>query len=243
MNLGKQCPRIREIGSLYPSSGLKKALCDYYASIIRLCKHITLSIQKPGAFFYKPLPDFVVPLMQALTCVVYMQLSRALLVSFKAEFGPLEGEIAQLSQTVRDEASLASKQAQKLENELQAEERSKNNKTRELWIKSHYHTKKENKTWRLDTIRRRLEKRKMEALDSFSSYDYHRTYSQIRKDCVPGTSLWICEDPEFQAWMTGSLKTLRFTGRCKYGIIPSTLTLLIYEKSVGSGKSVIRFSQ
>lgn len=55
---------------------------------------------------------------------VHSRLPKELLVSFKAEFGPYEDEIARLSQEARDEASLASKQAQKQENELQAIERS-----------------------------------------------------------------------------------------------------------------------
>ena len=182
--------------------------------------------------------------MQGLTCIVYVQLSRALLVSSKAEFGPYEAEIAQLSQAVRDEASLASWQAQKLENELQDKERSKNSKSQDILVKlrdSFYHTNEENKTWRLEINRRRLERKKMEALDSLSTYDYHRTYRQIRKECIPGTSLWICEDPEFQAWLFGSLKTLRFTGRCKYRMASRTRALLNSEISVGSGKSVTRF--
>ena len=79
--------------------------------------------------------------------LIYTQLSKALLVFFKAEFGSYEGEIARLFQEVRDEASLASKQAQKQENELQAKERSDAKKYREIMIKFNHksHEKEKNR--------------------------------------------------------------------------------------------------
>ena len=160
---------------------------------------------------------------------VYTQLSKALLVSFKAEFGPYEGEIARLSQEVRDEASLAFQQAQKQENELQAEERSDARRYRKIMAKfreDDYKSKEEVKNWRLEIYDRKLERKKLEALDALSAYDYQKTYRQIRKECIPGTSTWICESPEFNAWMSGTLKTLWFTGRCKYIMTPGTLATL-----------------
>ena len=160
---------------------------------------------------------------------VYTQLSKALLVSFKAEFGPYEGEIARLSQEVQDEASLASQQAQKQENELQAEERSDARRYRKIMTKfrdDDYKSKEEQKKWRLEINHRKLERKKLEALDALSIYDYQKTYRQIRKECIPGTSTWICESPEFHAWTSGNPKTLWFTGRCKYTMTPSTLATL-----------------
>ena len=154
--------------------------------------------------------------------VVYTQLSKALLVSFKAEFGPYEGEIAQLSQEVQDEASLASQQAQKHEHELQAQERSDAKSYRKFMAKF----REENKNWRLDISHRMSEREKLEALDALSKYDYQKTYRQIRKECMPGTSTWICESSEFHAWMSGTPKTLWFTGRCKYTTTRSSLATL-----------------
>lgn len=172
--------------------------------------------------------------------LVYTQLSKALLVPFKAEFGPYEGEIARLSQDIRDEASLASKQAQKQENELQAQERSDAKRYREIMVKFNQKGKEEEKNRRLEINRRKFEKTKFETLNAFSTYDYQKTYRQIRKECIPGTSMWICESPEFHAWMSGALKTLWFTGRCKCIMTPIALATL-KSKSVGSGKSISRF--
>ncbi|KAG8525640.1 uncharacterized protein KY384_000400 [Bacidia gigantensis] len=162
MNIGRQCPRIHELGSLYPSVGLQRALCEYYVSVIRLCKHIKQSLQKS----------------------VYLQLSKALLVSFKTEFGPYEAEIAIISEAVREEVQLASMQAQKLENELQARERLKNSNSRNVIVKIKRkldRTTEESNKRHLAIDHRRYERAKREALDWLSLYDYQSTYRQIRK--------------------------------------------------------------
>lgn len=161
---------------------------------------------------------------------VYKQLSRALLVSFKAEFEPYEREITRLSQEVRDEAFLASQKALKQEYELQAKERADARSYRSIMAKfrdDDYRNKKEAKNWRLEINHRQLEREKLEALDALSTYEYQKTYRQIRKECVPGTSTWICESPEFHTWLSGTLKTLWFTGRCKYRMTASVLATLM----------------
>lgn len=160
---------------------------------------------------------------------MHIQLPKALLISVTAEFGPYEKEIARLSQEVRDEASLASQQALKQEHELQAKERFDARSYRSIMTKfrdEYSRNKEEDKNWRLEINHRRLEREKLEALDALSTYDYQKTYRQIRKECVPGTSTWICESPEFNTWMSGTLKTLWFTGRCRYRMTPCTLATL-----------------
>lgn len=221
MNLGRQCPRIRELGSLYPSKRLQKALCDYYAAIIRLCKHSTQHLQKSGVHTSFPSlsASSSLPIDMFL---VHSRLPKEILVSFKAEFGPYEGEISRLSQEVRDEASLASKQAQKQENELQATHR-------QNWMKftkDYYTTKAEENDRRLEVNRRKLEKNRLEALDALSTYNYQKTYKQLRKECVPGTSIWICGNPVFHKWLSGAFQTLWLIGRCKCMIAPSGIVSL-----------------
>lgn len=227
MNLGQQCPRVHELGSLYPTQGLQKALCNYYAAIIRLCKHSTQSLRKPGIHVCCSSSNSPIVLQRSPRIdlfVVYLQVSKALLVSFKAEFGPYGEQIARLSQEVLDEASLASKKAQKQENELQAIERSEGKRFREFMVafRNDYHmSKAEEKKRRLEINRRTLEKNRLDVLDSLSTYDYRKPYRQIRKGCLPGTSTWICEDPALHAWMSGTLKSLRLIGRCKCTVVPS----------------------
>ena len=163
-----------------------------------------------------------------------MRLSKALLISFEAEFGPHKKEIAQLYQEVRDEATLASKQAQKHENELQARERSEARRHRKILVKLRdniHESNEENKNWRLGVNRRRLEKTKSGVLDVLSTYDYQKAYKQIRKECAPGTSNWLFKNSEFKTWKEGTSKTLWYSGRCKSLVVSSTLAMLIVENS------------
>ena len=49
MKVGRDCPKYTQFGALYPSSSkLQKALCDYYAVIVRLCKHAVDSLRQPS---------------------------------------------------------------------------------------------------------------------------------------------------------------------------------------------------
>ena len=130
-----------------------------------------------------------------------MQLARATLVPFRADFGTYEDEIKSLSKNVEKEADLASKQDQRMEMELQARERAANGGSRRVtsMLRDSYNrTDEENKAWRLEILQRRSEKRKLEFLDLLSTYEYQKTYRRVRKECVPGTCRWICQDPKYR---------------------------------------------
>ncbi|KAL8753875.1 MAG: hypothetical protein Q9199_004740 [Rusavskia elegans] len=138
-------------------------------------------------------------------------------VSFEQEFGSFEKEIRRSSEEIQAEVSLASKQAQKQESELQAEDRSEARKYRSMvkrLSKSFHQSNAEGKVVRSEVDRRKAKKRKMQALDSLSTYDYQSTYKQIRKECVPGTSTWILQDAQFKAWKEGNQKGLWCSGKC-----------------------------
>lgn len=146
----------------------------------------------------------------------YTRWSKALLVSFENDFGPYEREIAQSYKEVQDEASLAFKQFQKQENELQARERSKNSTHRKVLIKlsdNIHQNRKEDEVLRMEVDRRKLVKRKMEALDCLSTYNYQKFYKQIRKECTPGTSNWILENSVFKKWKEETPKILWCSGK------------------------------
>ncbi|KAL8830901.1 MAG: hypothetical protein Q9191_001175 [Dirinaria sp. TL-2023a] len=222
MTLGRQCPQIQELSFLYPSTRLRKALCDYYAAIIQLYKHSTQFLRESA----------------------YRKLPKMLLSSFKTEFGPHEREIAALGQEVRDEASLASKQAKKQENELQARERLEadgHRKNIAKWMDNFYRDNKKVNDSRLEIHRRRLEKRKRQVLKSLSTYNYQRTYKQIRKECVPGTSNWVLEDLAFKTWKEEDPKVLWCSGKLGSGksIISACVTASIMESV--SPKNVTSF--
>ena len=154
----------------------------------------------------------------------YIQWSRALL-SFRAQFGSYEEEIKGLARVVQEEASLASKQAQREEIELQTQERAEQSQSRHAIIKlsdlfqrhrdSSRRVEKEGRTRHLQIDQRKLEKEKIEALDSLSSYDYHSAFRRLRRECVSGTLQWICEHPKFHEWISGSVQELLLIGKCK----------------------------
>lgn len=246
MNLGRQCPRIHELGSLYPSNGLQKALCDYYAAIVRLCKHSTQRLRKSGMRTFRSSFHLCFYAVQGFDRYpAYSRPFEGLLVSFEKEFGPYEREIAQLAQEVKFEASLASKQAQKLESELQARERSEARKRGLVLFQlrdSVHQRNKEDKDLRMEIDRRSLRKRKLQALDSLSTYDYQKTYKQSRKQCVPGTSNWILKNSEFQMWREGAPKGLWCSGKCKYTALLGTLwTLMMGNSGVREDSHKVRW--
>ncbi|KAL8732018.1 MAG: hypothetical protein Q9181_004084 [Wetmoreana brouardii] len=225
--------------------GVKVALLARYIPAKGYRKHCVTTILPSYGFVSTQRDVFG---SQVFKCFLDLsRLPKELLVSFKAEFGPYQNEIERFSKEVQDEADLASKQAQKQENELQAIERSEAKKLRQSWTnftKGYQITQAEETNRRLETNRRKLEKNRIEALDALSTYDHQKTYKQIRKECVPGTSMWICENPAFDAWLSETLKTLWLIGRLGSGKSVTSLSACIIayliKKNVSS-KDVTAF--
>ncbi len=138
---------------------------------------------------------------------------------FESEFGPCERELERLAQEVRDEISLASSQIQIHEAQLQARERREAKADR--WVskrlmKMNLKDQEDARNRRLAIDRQKSEKHRLRVLDAFSTYDHQRAYKQARRECVVGTSTWICETLEFKSWMVEPRETLWCHGRCKY---------------------------
>ncbi|KAL9122299.1 MAG: hypothetical protein Q9187_001147 [Circinaria calcarea] len=131
MNIGSTCPRFTQFGLLYPSSiGLQRALCDYYAIIIQLCKRSIEFSRKPGL----------------------SQFATTFLSPFEAQFGKFIKDLESFGQVVRDEISLASKQVQREEARLQVIERGEASMFRSLGTKFRDRAsqeRKEAREWRL----------------------------------------------------------------------------------------------
>ncbi|OCT45627.1 hypothetical protein CLCR_01389 [Cladophialophora carrionii] len=91
MRGGRGCPRYQEYGLLYPkSSRLQSVLCEYFCTIVILCRKAVLFIRKP----------------------LVAQLSSAILNPFRTEFGTYESQLTDLAASIREEASLASHREQ-----------------------------------------------------------------------------------------------------------------------------------
>ena len=49
MDIGRHCPRFVEYQQIYDkSTPLKKALRNFYGSLVRICTHILVVLKKPG---------------------------------------------------------------------------------------------------------------------------------------------------------------------------------------------------
>ena len=221
MRIGKTCPRFSEFGLLYPASKrVQRALCDYYAVVFRLCKHITLAARRPSnlLFYFVFFPFgrwFNVPDIQV---IVHVRFSRTIIYPFEVEVGPFESRLEYLSKVVHEEISLASKQAQIEEQKLQAWERHEARSSRHMLAffgDKALRQDEDAKRWRVARDRRRLENYRLRSLDALSTYDNQKIFKQFRRECVPGTSTWIYEDADFQSWVDGSVKNLWCTGRSK----------------------------
>ena len=91
MRIGLTCPRYQDFGLLYPvSTRLQSALCQYFVVIVCLCKQAVLVSKKR----------------------FWSQLSSSILRPFEFEFGGFHRDLESLAGAIRDEVSLASKQAQ-----------------------------------------------------------------------------------------------------------------------------------
>ena len=158
MNIGRSCPRNQEYKSLYPlSQRLQEALCEYFIVIVDLCKHTVQFLNK----------SFL------------SQLSVSVRKPFESDFGHFQQELDRLANLIREEASLASKQAQQ-------QEAKENSKHRALAARS----SKQHVEWRRQKIM-------LEFLDACSTYDHRTAWKQARKK---GHTSWLYHENVYQNW-------------------------------------------
>ena len=165
MNIGRTCPRYEDFGLLYPTSArLQKALCEYFIEVVKLCRHTVLFTRKP----------------------FFSQLSSSILKPFQSEFGHFETDLGRLATTIREEVSLASKQAQ-------SGEISENSRFRALTAKISDKAAQE-----LQEARRlKSRKAKSQLLDACSTYNHQTAWKQARK---AGITSWIYDNDEYKQW-------------------------------------------
>lgn len=165
MSIGRTCPRYRDFGFLYPeATRLQKALCEYFVVIVKLCQQAVLFIRKP----------------------FFSQFSSSVLKPFQSEFGHFEHDLGKLATAIREEASLASKQAQ-------SDEIKENSRFRALAVKFSDKAAQE-----LQGARRlKSRKAKSQFLDACSTYNHQTAWKQARK---AGTTSWIYNKEEYKQW-------------------------------------------
>lgn len=140
---------------------------------------------------------------------------------FDSEFGPFKTNLQRLSEEVQQEIVLAAARSHEQEFGLQEQERRATSRGRKMLneISRKVHGSDEaadRRAWEL--THRRMANSRQKALDALSVYDHMKTYKQLRKDCVPGTSTWLCDTSDFQDWLKGPGKTLWCTGKRKSAV-------------------------
>ena len=165
MRIGRTCPRYQDFGLLYPeSTRLQSALCEYFAVIVDLCKQAVLFLNKRFR----------------------SQLLSSILNPFELEFGGLYRDLENLASGIRDELSLASKQAQQIE----AAEMSKFRALGKNFADTSARDLEKART-------RKKKKAELLFLNACSVYDHEKYWKQARKQ---GNTRWICHDERYKQW-------------------------------------------
>ncbi|KAI9765660.1 MAG: hypothetical protein M1840_007217 [Geoglossum simile] len=220
MNIRNNCPRYMEYQALYTDSErLQAALCNYYATIVRLCQKAIEVGQRQG--------------LQQLTVVLWRP--------FETEFGSFEAELRRQSEEVKDEISLASKQAADRERLLQIAERKKSSRYR---IQGNLHRIEEHK-WRLQVDQRESRLRRQHLLEKLSDYDYMFSFKQARKKKHWTTTSWLFDTNDYRNWLASDMSLFWCSGLLGTGktVLTNSSSIIddLFRRGASMGAGVIFF--
>ncbi|MCJ1399178.1 hypothetical protein MMC11_002380 [Xylographa trunciseda] len=172
MDIGRTSPRYNDLSLLYPTAvGLQRALCDYFAVVVRLCTHTIESLRRPF-------------LAQATT---------AMLKPFDADFKNFKADLERLAKDVQEERSIASirAQAEEARQAAAAREQASAFMARSSMLRR--------QTERDQTAARASKKRRarLRLLASLSSYNHQIAWKHARKK---GNSTWMFTNHEYLNW-------------------------------------------
>src|SRR5271155_454159 len=182
MTIGRFSPTYRQFGQLYPGClELQKALCEYYAIIIRLCIKIVEVSQRSGV----------------------MKLLSPVFNPFETEFKPYHDDLDQAVKYVQMQISLASKKAAKEAAQLSEIEMKKSSVHRRkvaLFQKEMRNEKAEVREWQKRAAAREMLRIRSAIKDNLSSVDHTRPWKQAMRQRMQGTDDWLLHDPVFCCW-------------------------------------------
>jgi hypothetical protein len=145
LEIRRYCPQNEDYQALYKdSTRLQAALCEYYATVVKLCLKIVEVSERPGNVS-------IVNTSMKTDDIGLKQFTMALMKPFEAEFGALKNTLRKQNDNIRVEASVASKQAAHNERLLQEAERKKNS----LFRLDNRIQRKEVQNWMLQVERQR----------------------------------------------------------------------------------------
>lgn len=205
MAIGKFCPIYEQFGQLFADSkDLQRALCEYYAVVIRLCTQVMkISQRRSVAHFFSPITT-----------------------SFESDFKQLRDELDQATKVVQLRTSLAAKQADFENARLLAIDRRENQNQRSLNSKFHSESKREYETmrqWRLRHLDRELSKLKSRIRSNLSTVNNLRVWKHIYEQRAPCTAEWILKDLEFISWNSDEYTSVLWC----YGTLGMGKTVLV----------------
>jgi ankyrin repeat domain-containing protein 50 len=216
MDIGRTCPQYQEFGTLFAESkALQRALCEYFAAVIDLCKHIVLFSRKQ---FIAQLPKLVLP--------------------FDVTFSDIQANLRRLSSAIRDEVTLAASKHQKEESRLNTEERKENARFRALAVRFRDQSLAEAR----GTNRHYLRQLRSDLLGRLSDYNHVTTWKQSRSK---GTVKWILEEDAYKQWKTvsssGILRLVGNLGSGKTVLMANVVADLILQSHVTVSYFFCRF--
>lgn len=182
MDIGRHSPVYEQFAHLYPDSvGLQLALCEYWATVIRLCTKIVEGTQR----------GFAQSLLTAFT-------------GFEVEFQPFRAKLKEATEDIHLQISLASKQAQHEQAKLAEYDRKEGQKNRALTLKFRSGVGEEHKKakeWRLRQTARKVLKLRSSIRENLSSIDHLKAWKQALRPRAPCTAEWIHQEQTFQDWI------------------------------------------
>jgi hypothetical protein len=205
VDLGRSFPQFKEFASLYSTSKrLQDALCLYFATVVHLCSK-SLQASRRSAFIH---------------------FTKAAIVPFEREFGPLQSELGKLCQNVRNEITLAASTLQIQEARLQTLERDDSSIFRSRLLKLDADARKELedlRLWRTQEEARRLRK---EIKNNLCLLDHTSAWKRARKQCLQGTTTWLKTKDHFLRWYEKA----------------SPSSVLWFSGNIGTGKTIVSSS-
>jgi hypothetical protein len=190
MTIGRFSPTYRQFGQLYPGClELQKALCEYYAIIIRLCIKIIEVSQRSGA----------------------MKLLSPIFNPFETEFKSYHNDLDQAVKYVQMQISLASKKAAQESAQLSEIEMKKSSAHRRkvaLFQKEMRNEKAEVRDWQIRAAARETLRIRSVIKDNLSSVDHVRPWRQAMRQRMQGTDDWFLHDPIFCCWKQDDMTSI-----------------------------------
>lgn len=145
-----------------------------------------------------------------------------MLYPYDAEFGNHEKNLRALSKVVGKEIDLALHKRQDASYKTQRAIKQKQDENGEVLVDLRdqvVHGHQNFDGWLVEARQQMLKAERSRVLARLSSYNHQTSYRRIRRECVPGTSTWVCETRAFHNWSTRFSKTLWCIGRCEFHFV------------------------